>query len=166
MNRKTLVLGALLALLPAVSHAALFVLVDGIAGNVSQVPYQGWHNADAFDWSFERSNATSPFRLHITMTQNSSNIATIRQVAFNGTPLKKIVIDLAHQISAGNPMPITRLTCEGATITVIAVSANANDIPKAQLQLGCAKLLWEDFEYGPNGNFLKSVKGEASLLSK
>lgn len=160
MIRRGWFLGAALALQPALANAAIFVLVDGIQGTVTQPPYAGWHSGDQFDWTFDRSNPALPFDLTITLTHRGASIASIKQAAFGGSTLRRIVIDNAHMLGTANSlMPLTRLTCEDAVIRKIGISNDADDAPISQLHFACGRLGWEDFEYQANGTFIKSAKG-------
>ena len=166
MNRKALVLGGLLVLQPALAQAAVYVLIDGIPGSVTTQAYLNWHHGVSFNWAFDKANTTLPFKLDVVMSQRSANFASIKQAAFNGAGIKRIVIDQTVTVATGAPQPGTRLTCDGAVITAISFTSQSDYVPNVQLQLGCAKLLWEDFEYSTQGIFLRSVKGETTFISK
>jgi type VI protein secretion system component Hcp len=166
MNRKALVLGGLLALQPALAQAALYVLIDGIPGSVIVASHLNWHEAIGVSWSYEKSNTAQPFRLQATLAQRTASFATIKQAAFNGASIKRIVFDQVRTVSSSQSVVVARLTCESAVISALAYSAQSDDLPMAQLQLGCAKLSWEDFDYSQNGALLRSVKGEAAIPTK
>jgi len=166
MNRRAWILGSLFALQPALAQAAVFVLIDGIPGAVTTQAYLNWHHGTSFNWAFDKANTTLPFKLDIVMPLRSANFASIKQAAFNGAGIKRIVIDHTATVSTGASPVATRLTCDGAVITAMALSSQGENTPTAQLQLGCAKVLWEDFEYSSSGTFLRSVKGETTLIAK
>jgi hypothetical protein len=100
------------------------------------------------------------------MLQRSASFASIKQAAFNGTAIKRIVIDQTTTAGNGALVVTTRLTCDGAAITAMAFSSPGDTMPSIQLQIGCARLLWEDFDYSSNGTFIRSVKGETTLIAK
>lgn len=166
MNRRVWIIGSLLALQPALAQAALYVLIDGVPGNVVATSHLNWHEGIAVSWSYQKSNTTQPFKLQATLVQRTASFATIKQAAFTGANIKRIVFDQVRIVSAGPPVVAARLTCENAVISAMDFSVQSDDLPVAQLQLGCAKLLWEDFDYSQNGSVLRAVKGEATILTK
>lgn len=159
MNRRGWILGALLALLPALSQAVVFVRIEGIPGAATQQPYTGWHRATSYAWFLDRSNPEQ-FKLQLTMEQQGSGVGSIKQAALNGTSLKSIVIDDAAAFSAGPALtPITRFTCEEPTIRVFNTAGSSGNPPVFNLQLACGRVSWEDFEYSNQGVLIKSIKG-------
>ena len=166
MNRRAWILGSLFALQPALAQAAVYVLIDGIPGAVTTQAYLSWHHGTSFNWEFNKANTALPFKLEVVMPQRSANFASIKLAAFNRAGIKRIVIDQTATVANGATQVATRLTCDGAIITAMAFSSQDESAPTAQLQLGCAKVLWEDFEYSSSGTFVRSVKGESTLIAK
>ncbi len=169
MNRRVWMTGSLLALQSVLAQAAN-VLIDGIPGHITRAPYQGWHYASRVSWSYQKSNTAQPFKLQATLEQRAAGFATIKQTAFNGGSIKHIIVDHFATISTGQSV-VARLTCENAAIIALSFSAEefttpGSDIPTVELELGCAKLLWEDFEYSPQGTPLRSGKGENAFIFK
>jgi hypothetical protein len=163
MNRRAWIIGALLAVQPTLSHAELFILVDGVQGDVKQGNYAGWHTVQTFTWSYDRSNSTKPFSLNLTFEQQVASIASIKQMALSGAPLKRIIVDNAQHFSTTLITPIARLTCDEAAIRTFATFSDQTHAPKISLEIGCTKLTWEDFEYQSTGTLLKSAKGTWNL---
>lgn len=167
MKRRAWVPGAILALQPLLAQAGVYVLIEGVPGASTAAPYQGWHSAESVAWSVDRSNTARPFKFTVVMEQNNASMATIKQAAFSGAILKKFTVDFTVTLGSASPKPLARLTCEGANLGKFAFSGQANHWPTAQLDLNCARLLWEDFEYSlTSGAFVKSLKGEITFLSK
>ena len=160
MKRTVLALGALLALLPAISNAALMVMVDGVAGPNKQSPYGGWFVADSFTWGYERANTAKPFAVTISMEQSGIGFASIAQAAFSGAILKKIVIDVVTVTGPENQlMVLSRLTCEEAQVRRSSTAGDEDDMPRFELEFGCAKFAWENFERGKDGIVTSAGKG-------
>lgn len=167
MKRRSWIPGAILALQPMLAQAGVYVLIDGVPGSSTTAPYQGWHHAKSVSWSVDRSNTGQPFKFTLVMEQNNASMATIKQAAFSGAILRKLTVDSTVTMGPASPKPLARLTCDGANIGKFAFSGQANDMPTTQLDLNCARLLWEDFEYNlMSGAFVKSLKGEITFLSK
>ena len=160
MKRTALVLGALLALLPAISNAGLMVMVDGVVGPHKELPYAGWFAAEAFSWGYDRANTTKPFALTVSMDQSGIGFASIAQAAFSGANLKKVVIDVVTLSGApGQLMVLSRLTCEDAQVRVLSTTGNENDVPHIALEFGCTKFSWENFDKGKDGIVISAGKG-------
>lgn len=166
MNRRAWILGSLFALQPALAQAAVYVLIDGIPGAVTAQAYLNWHPGTSFNWEFNKANTALPFRLEVVIKQSSADFGSIKQAAFNGAGIKRIVIDQTMVVATGASKVLTRFTCDEAVITAMTHSMQGDGTPTAQLQLGCAKILWEDFEYSASATFLRSVKGEFTLIAK
>lgn len=159
MHRRGWILGALLALAPVLSQAAVFVRFEGIPGTVTQQPYSGWHRAMSYTWSLDRSNPVQ-FKLSLTAEQQGAGVGSIKQAAFNSSSLKSIVIDDAVALSNGPVLtPTTRLTCEEPTIRVFSTAGGSGNAAVFNLELACGKVLWEEYEYGQGGTVIKSIKG-------
>lgn len=158
MIRRALVLGGLLALLPAVSHAALLLMVEGVPGTTTLPGYTGWFNAENSAWGIDRSNAAAPHTLSVSL-ELTANLATVAQASAQGATFKKIVVDQLATLSGENFKLVSRLTCEEALVRAYSSSSAAADRAIVQLDFRCGKLLWENFDYTSQGQPLKSAKG-------
>ncbi len=160
MKRPTWILGALLALQPAASNAALMVMVEGVAGPNKPAPYGGWFAADSFTWGYDRANTTKPFALALTMQQAGTGFASIAQATFSGAILKKIIIDVFSFSGPDGQLTVyTRLTCEEAQIRKSSTAGGNDDLPQIALEFGCAKFGWENFDKGKDGVVVSAGKG-------
>lgn len=152
--------GALLALQPALAHAGLYMLVDGVPGGVITAPWTGWHLAMSYSVTLDRSKAELPFQLTVTMERNAASVATIQQAAFSGSAFRRIMLDNAASLAAtGAQLTFTRLTCEEAVIRSFASSATSGQAAVSQLVLSCGKLQWDEYDYHSNGTVAKAGKG-------
>lgn len=160
MKRPAWILGALLALLPAISNAALMVMVDGITGPSKLSPYGGWFLANSFSWGYERANTAKPFALTVSMEQSGIGFASIAQASFSGAILKKVVIDVLDATgSEGQFKVTTRLSCEEAQVRSSSTAGDYNDRPRLELGFSCARFTWENFEVDKDGAVFNAGKG-------
>jgi len=160
MTRRGLIFGALLALQPALAHAGLYMLVDGVPGGVITAPWTGWHPAMSYSVALDRSNSELPFQLTVTMERNAASVAAIQQAAFSGSAFRRIMLDNAAPLTAtGTLLTFTRLTCEEAVIRSFASSANTGQAAVSQLVLSCGRLSWDEFDYNNAGAATKAGKG-------
>lgn len=144
MFRRALVLGGLLALSPAVSQAALFMLVDGVPGPSTFTGYVGWFNIKSLKWNIDRSSAT-PHSVRVTV-EVSANTATLHQAAANSGVLKRIAIDqITSQDATG--VLVARLTCEEPTIRSSSTAHQPDQQGVIELDIRCLRVVWEYFDY-------------------
>ncbi len=155
MIRCALILGGLLAPLPAISQTALVLLVDGVPGPSTIADHSGWFTLNNAVWGIDRSNASAPHTLSVSLDL-SANVATLAQASANGTLFRKIVIDNVFQLD--KPLLISRLTCEEALIREYSSSAEAADRTRVKLDIRCTKLTWENFDYA-SGALVRGAKG-------
>jgi len=163
MIRRGLIPGALLALLPTISHAGLMVMIEGIPGPHKVAPYSGWFIAEAMSWNHDRSNAARPFGFTVVMAQSGIGFAGIAQASFSSSILKRIIIDRTQTVSADTIMVTTRLTCDDAQLRSIATSGTSGELPRIQLDIGCGKFSWENFDVDKNGVVFSAGKGSWNL---
>lgn len=164
MIRRVCALGAFLALLPAVSQAALLLMVEGVPGPATLPGYTGWFNADSVAWGIERANAAAPHTLSVSL-ELTANLATIAQVSASNAAFKKIVVDQVSFQNGGTPQLAARLTCEEASVRAFSSSADSDDRAQIQLDIRCGKLVWENFDYTPQGQPLRTAKGSWNFKS-
>lgn len=159
MIRRVWILGGLLALAPAVSQAALVMLVDGVPGPSTVLNHVGWFDIDSVSWSIERGNTTAPQKF-VVVIKSSAGVATLMQASASGTGLKKIVIDTVFTgNSSASQVLDSRLTCEGTHILNFGASGHAQDREQVSLSLQCGRILWEKYDYTSAGQPSKSGKG-------
>lgn len=159
MNCRSWILGGLLALLPTISQAGLLVMIDGIPGPYKVAPYSGWYAAEAVSWNHDRSNVAKPFAFTVVMVQSGIGFAGIAQASFNSVILKRIIIDRTKTVAADTVIVTSRLTCEDAQLRAIATSGNSNEPPTIQLDIGCGRFAWENFDVDKNGVVFGAGKG-------
>jgi hypothetical protein len=92
MIRRGWILGGLLALAPAVSQAALVMLVDGVRGPSTVLNHVGWFDIRSVNWGLERGSPTAPQSFSVVL-ESSAAVATLMQASASGTSLRKIVVD-------------------------------------------------------------------------
>lgn len=146
MIRPAWILGGLLGLSPAVSQAALLMLVDGIPGPATLTGYTGWFNIESLQWNIDRSG-TTPHRLLVTIDV-SANTALLHQLAANGSILKRIAIDQVSAQEASVALN-ARYTCEEPTIRSSTTSHQSDQRGMIALDIRCGRLAWEYFDYAP-----------------
>jgi hypothetical protein len=144
MFRRALVLSGLLALSPAVSQAALLMLVDGVPGPATLAGYAGWFDIENLQWNIDRSSAT-PHSVHVTVRVSAST-ATLHQAAANAGVLKRIAIDQVRSVDSA-ALLVARLTCEEPTMRSTTTSHQADELGMISLDIRCARVLWEYFDY-------------------
>lgn len=145
MIRRGWILAALLALSPAVSQAALLMLVDGVPGPSTFVGYAGWFSLESMQWNIDRANAT-PHKLNVTV-EVSAGTATLHQAAANGSLLKRIAVDQVATSSESGPVLIARLNCEEPIIRSSSTAHQPADQGIISLDIRCTRLFWEYFDY-------------------
>ena len=160
MIRRGWILGALLALSPAVSQAALFMLVDNVPGPATLPAYTGWFVIDSLSWNIDRSNTAAPHKLAVSLVV-SAGTATLHQAAAVGGVFKKIAIDQVDIGEAPTPTLHARLTCEEALIRSSSTSHDSDDRGRIELDIRCGRLAWEYFDYAAGGTktLLRQGKG-------
>jgi hypothetical protein len=159
MIRRVCILGACLALLPAVSQAALVMLVEGVPGPSKVQNYSGWFILDSVEWGIGRSNVAAPHTLTVSLVF-SANVATLAQASASGAVFRKIAVDQISAAVENAPQLVSRLVCEEASIREFSSSADSNDRAQVELDIRCARLTWEGFDYDSQNKALaKGAKG-------
>jgi hypothetical protein len=160
MTRRGWIFGALLALQPALAHAGLYMLVDGVPGAVTTAPWTSWHPALSYSLTLDQSKTELPFQLTVTMERSAASVAAIQQAAFARSTFRRIILDNAAPLAApGSQLTFTRLTCEEAVIRSFGSSAAAGQPAVSELVLTCGRLLWDEFDYNNAGAATKAGKG-------
>jgi len=147
MIRRDWILGGLLALLPAVSQAAILMMVDGVIGPSKVTGYGGWFPVQAINWSIDRSKAAEPHSVAVTL-DSSATVATLIQLSATGAPSKKIVFDVVSQESDAALQLHARFSCEDAYIRSSATHADSDRRPVVSLTIQCGRLTWENYDFG------------------
>ena len=146
MIRRAWILGGLLALSPAVSQAALLMLVDAVPGTATLPGYVGWFTLRSLQWGIDRSNTATPHSVHVTL-EVSAGTATLHQAAATGGAFKKIAIDQVSTVDGGNVTLVTRLICEESLIRATSTGHDSDDRGVIALDIRCGRLAWEYFDY-------------------
>jgi hypothetical protein len=157
MRRRGGLLAGLLALLPAVSQAAMFMLVDGVPGPSKYTNYGGWFSVDSAQWFIDRTKAGEPHSIVVTL-RSSAQTAALIQLSASGAILKRIVVD---HVSTSEAAPVlnNRLTCDDAQIRSSSTSGDSDDIAQIELKILCGRLAWENFDYNAQKTLAAQGKG-------
>ena len=152
MNRRGWLLGALVALSPAVSQAAALMLVDGVVGPSKTAGYAGWFNLEAYNWSIDRSKTPEPHTFNVVLVVSAA-AATLIQASASGALPKKIVVDQLESVDGGFLLN-GRLTCEEPAIRASATAGDPDDRARLNLKIQCGRLAWEYFDYNSTSKAL------------
>lgn len=158
MNRRAWLLGALVALSPAVSQAAALMLVDGVIGPAKLPGYAGWFHLEAFSWSIDRSKTSEPHGFNVVLVASATTAALV-QASASGAMAKKIVVDQVFMADGSALQLRSRLACEEPFIRASSVSADADDSARMSFKIQCGRLAWEYFDYNDNKSLAATGKG-------
>lgn len=157
MFRRALILAGWLALLPATSRAEVLMLVDGVSGPSTRQNHSGWFDLRSLSWHLETKDVTPDF-VTATLVQSAA-VATLVQATASGTTQKRVVFDQTVTSASMGPLVVMRLTCQDASFREFASAVDTNDPAVASFSIQCRKLIWENFDYTPQGTLAKSGAG-------
>lgn len=157
MIRRGWMLAGLLVLLPGVSQAAMFMLVDGFPGPSKYASYAGWFSVDSAQWFIDRTKAGDPHAL-VVVLRSSAQTAPLIQLSASGAILKRIVVD---HVSTSEATPVLhgRVTCDEVQVRSSSTSGNAEDVTRIELKILCARFAWEYFDYSATKALAAQGKG-------
>ena len=159
MIRRALLLAGFLAMTPAISQAAVLMMVEGVIGPSKTTGYSGWFNLNAFSWSIDRSKTAEPHDVSVVL-DSSATVATLIQASANGASLKKMVFDSLHIVSGDAAMLLdSRVTCEDPLVRASSVSQDENDRAVVELRIRCGRLAWELYDYNSSKGVATLAKG-------
>ena len=161
MIRRALVLGALLTLAPALSQAAIRMMVEGISGPSKTTGYSGWFELNSLSWSIDRSKTAEPHEIAVTLPASAA-VATLIQLSAAGVSAKKMVFDTLHGFAPDASFLLdSRVTCEDPTIRASTTAGSSDDRSNVALHIRCGRLVWELYDYGKDSK-VAALAGKGS----
>jgi len=164
MIRRGWILGGLLALLPAIAQADLFMLVNTVPGDATAKGHEKWIRVASLDWKVQAPTAWTagggasvgkpvPDRMQLVLPTGPWSQYFMRMISL-GKALPKVVFDA----TASDGRPLYRVTVEGLFLTQYRIaSLPETPLPQDHIDVVFRTVKIEYYATGADGRLVTTT---------